>query len=171
VVLLEMRVLLEMLVLEILVILDLREELDLVAVVVLLATIMVFITPVATDVGRVATIAIHMVPIMAILGAMAMQLEMRLAVVVEAMVDTSMMLAGMADATTIITTKEATIHKALVGSTGVLLAVWVVAMAAMVEVHRVDIMALLVMLEVLVQEERVVLEIQVRPQRQVHHPV
>jgi len=44
-------------------------------------------------------------------------------------------------------------------------------MEATVEVHRVDIMALLVMLEVLVQEGQVVLEIQVRPQRQVHHPI
>ena len=39
------------------------------------------------------------------------------------------------------------------------------------EVHRVDIMALLVILEVLIQEERGVLEIRVRPHRQVHHPI
>ena len=108
-----MLVLLEMLVREILVILEIVEELGLVAVVVLLATIMVFITPGPTDVGRIVTIAIQVVVIMAILGAMDMWLEMRLAVVVEATEGTSVMFTTMADAITIITTKATSINKAL----------------------------------------------------------
>jgi hypothetical protein len=115
VVLLEMQVLLEMLVLEILVILEVLEELDLAVAVELLATIMVFITPGATDVGRVATIAIQLVVIMAILGAMAMRLEMRLAVVVEATEGTSVMFTTMADATTLITTNVVAMDKTLLG--------------------------------------------------------
>lgn len=110
-----MRVLLEMLVLEILAILELLEVLDLAVAVVLLATIMVFITPAAAGVGRVATIAIQLVVIMATLAPMAMQLEMRLAVVVEATEGTSVMFTTMVDATTILTTKVNSISKALLG--------------------------------------------------------